>query len=233
MASINTTVFCSILNCFDLFFLCHFLSCDHQVQVKSVIMSSQNLDARLQKASNINRLDVLKKLLEKDANRKRQAYTTEVKYHAFMVLESGMKQTQLAKQLGVHKGTLSKWVRDKQRILEAVHAGKALNRNKDKDSKWSELSDAMQQWVCGITSHDTDARIDGPQFKAQADKQAQSLFLKGFKQYENFKCSEGFFSWWKTRLQFSHKRATGEKNSAQPGAVEAFLETTMKDILGR
>ena len=91
----------------------------------------------------------------------------------------------------------------------------------------------MYQWVCGVTSHDTEARINGPEFRLKAEKIAEEMARKGDKKYEDFKCSDGFITRWKHRFQMVVRRATGEKNSANPGAVENFLETTMTEIFNR
>lgn len=180
----------------------------------------------------MDRVEKIKKQMEKmNKDKKRNPFTMQMKYDCLMVLEGGMKQVELAKKLGITKTTLNTWVRKKKDILLKANSGQEMKRQKNKDGNYPELSRALFTWLCGVTSTDTDARINGPEFKEKAEKLAKEFYRKGDETYKDFTCSEGFLCRWKKRFQVSVKRATGEKNSALPGAVEDFIESTMKEIL--
>ena len=92
----------------------------------------------------MDRLEKLRKKLEKEKNRQRSSFDLQTKYEAIMIVESGVSQKRVYESMGVKKSTFNTWMRKKDAILKQFNSGQ---ETKEKEGKGWLLSRTLTSHV--------------------------------------------------------------------------------------
>ena len=136
--------------------------------------------------------------------RKMSCKSLQEKYQALKELENGFSNKDLAVKYDVPRSTVSTWVKNKKKIVEAFEGG--LNNpaaQKLRASHHENLDRALYKWYIGVRNQG--ARISGPIVKEKARSYAKELDI------EDFKGSSGWLDRWKNRHCIKFDRAVSRE----------------------
>ena len=105
--------------------------------------------------------------------RKVGSYTLAEKYEILLLLNKGEKACKLSKPFNIPKNSISTWAKpeNKQKIMNEFESGTVgLQRKRFKEGKYSDIEDALLQWVKDLRSRSTPVPIDGKTLKCQAER---------------------------------------------------------------
>ena len=132
------------------------------------------------------------------------------KYKALQKIEEGKStKKSIAKEYGVKKNTISTWIANKRKIIEAYESGQvSSSRKKLKKSDNKDVDEAVFTWFKNVRSNNIPA--NGIIIKEKALSLAKSLELT------DFRASDGWLDKWKQRHNVTFKAVSGEGNAVTP-----------------
>ena len=74
------------------------------------------------------------------------------KYSTLKEVEDGKTKSQVAAKYGIPKNTLSTWLKNKDKILEATKKGSNSKRQRLRQGTFANLDQAMFKWLCFSSS---------------------------------------------------------------------------------
>ena len=149
------------------------------------------------------------------------------KYKALQKIEEGksMKKS-IAEEYGVKKNTISTWIANKRKIIEAYESGQVnSSRKKLKKSDNKDLDEAVFTWFKNVRSNNSP--VNGIIIKEKALSLAKSLELT------DFRASDGWLDKWKQRYNVTFKAVSGEGNAVTPEMTASWSETYLPIILSK
>ena len=166
-------------------------------------------------------LFVLKMLVA--GKRKYTHKTLREKCQALKDLEKGESNKDVAAKYNVPKNTLSTWVKNKEKLFDALKKGANVKRQKLKSGNHKLMEQAICNWFLNMRSQNVPLSASMIQEKAV-------IFAKELNT-ENFQASDGWLRRWKERNNISFKTVSGESKSVTPEMVNAWSETSLPTLL--
>ena len=198
-------------------------------------MSGWFIDKKRGPPSQKSEMDQLKERIrnEKKADRVRQGYTIETKLRVLNQVNLGIKsQSEIAKELGLTTTTLNTWKRKQTQINKEARSGREVSRRRNRPGPNHVILERLNQWFNATMVNGTGARINGPELKEKANQIARELYKQtGDPLYRDFEATDSMITRMRYRYGIKQARATGEKNDADPQAVDEWMKTTMTEIL--
>ena len=152
------------------------------------------------------------------SKRKLNIKSIKDKYSALKEVEDRKTKSQVAAKYGIPKNTLSTWLKNKDKILEATKKGSNSKRQRLRQGTFANLDQAMFKWLLIFRSRDV--ALSGLVFKTKAIAFAEKMNV------ENFKASDGWLDRWKKRFNLSFKTVSGESNVCADAMVAPWEQTT-------
>lgn len=158
---------------------------------------------------------------------KRRNISITEKYKALKKIEEGQRtKKSIAEEYGVKKNTISTWIANKTKIMEAYESGQINpSRQKLKKSDNRDLDEAVFIWFKNARSNNIP--VNGNVIKEKALSLAQSFELT------DFRASDGWLDKWKQRHNVAFKAVSGEANDVTPEMTASWKETYLPTILSR
>ena len=166
-------------------------------------------------------LFVLKMLVA--GKRKYTHKTLREKCQALKDLEKGESNRGVATEYNVPKDTLSTWVKNKERLFDALKKGTNFKRQKLKSGNQELVDQANFNWFLNMQSQNVLLSASMIQEKAV-------IFAKELNT-ENFQASDGLLRRWKERDDISFKTVSGASKSVTPEIVNAWSQTSLPTLL--
>ena len=149
--------------------------------------------------------------------------TLREKYQALKDLEKAESNKNVAVKYNVPKNTLSTWVKNKEKLFDALKKGTNVKRQKLKSGNHESVDEVIFNWFLNIRSQNVPLSDSMIQEKAV-------IFAKELNT-ENFQASDGWLPRWKERNSISFKTVLGESKSATPEMVNAWSEMSLPTLL--
>ena len=157
--------------------------------------------------------------------RKLSMKSLEDKYHAIKDIENGISNKDAAAKYNVPKNTISTWLKNREKILEAFEGGSTAIAKKLRTSKHENSQKALLKWFTAARAHSIP--VNGPILKAKAESYGVAMG-EG-----DFKCSEGWLGLWKKRHNIKFKTISGEASSCTADMTSSWEDTTLLTILSK
>ena len=125
------------------------------------------------------------------AKRLHKGQNLELKYKAFLELEKGKTNEEVAQLFGVPAHTLSVWKKNKNKIFQAFQQRSATTKRVKVDT-YDQVNKAGLKWFTRLRSENVP--VNGVLLEEKALYFAKELT------FENFKASDGWLDKWKKRL---------------------------------
>ena len=138
--------------------------------------------------------------------------TLREKCQAFKDLEKG-ENKDVAAKYNLPKNTLSTWVKNKEKLFDALKKGTNVKRQKLKSGNHELVDQAIFNWFLNMRSQNVPLSASMIQKKAV-------IFAKELNT-ENFQASDGWLRRWKERNKVSFKTVSRESKSVTPEMVNA------------
>ena len=124
------------------------------------------------------------------------------KYKALKEIEEGQSCITTSRKYGVAKNTISYWIKQKQKIFEAVEENNVSKKRKRvKPATYEELDNATYKWL--KSARDRNVPVGANVLKLKALELAKKL------DFGNFHVSDGSMDRWKKRFNVSFKTISG------------------------
>ena len=156
--------------------------------------------------------------MSQPAKRKVSTKSLHEKYKALKEIENGLSKKEAASKYKVALNTISTWLKNKEKIINAITKGKNLKTKNLKGGSYDKLDQAMYKYFLNVRSHNIP--VSGPMLKEKAMAYARQL------QIADFKGSDGWLDRWKT-----FKTVAGEASSCTPEMTASWEQTTLPTIL--
>ena len=129
----------------------------------------------------------------------------------------------VAAKYNVPKNTLSTWVKNKEKLFDALKEGTNVKRQKLKSGKHELVDQPIFNWFLNMGSQNVP-------LSASMIQQKAVIFAKE-SNTENFQASDGCLRQWKARNNISFKTVSRESKSVTPKMVNAWSETSLPTLL--
>ena len=137
-----------------------------------------------------------------------------------------VRRKSIAEEYGVKKNTISTWIANKRKIIEAYESGQVnSSRKKLKKSDNKDLDEAVFTWFKNVRSNNI--TVNGIIIKEKALSLAKSLELT------DFRASDGWLDKSKQRHNVTFKAVSGEGNTVTPEMTASWSETYLPTILSK
>ena len=124
------------------------------------------------------------------------------KYKALKEIEEGQSCIASSRKYGVAKNTISHWIKQKQKIFEAVEENNVSKKRKRvKRATYEELDNTTYKWL--KSARDGNVPVGANVLKLKALEFPKKLDLG------NFHASDGWMDRWKKRFNVSFKTISG------------------------
>ena len=140
------------------------------------------------------------------------------KCQALQDLEKGLSNKDVVAKYGVPKNTLSIWVKNKEKLVNALEKGTNGKQQKLKTGNHELVDSAIFKWFLNM-------RSDNVPLSASVIQEKAVMFAKDLN-VENFQASDGWLRRWKERNNITFKTVSGESNSVTPDMVNSWFETS-------
>ncbi|XP_072143873.1 tigger transposable element-derived protein 4-like [Dermacentor andersoni] len=127
--------------------------------------------------------------------------TVDKKAAIIRLIELGQTQVNVAKEFNISKQTWPDYVKNKEKILSAVHQSHCKSTKNDRKGQHPKLEEAPQLWFKGVLAKNLP--VSGNMFKPKAEM----LALK--KGIQDFKFTDGWIRGFKKRHGVSLKKVRG------------------------
>ena len=161
--------------------------------------------------------------MSQPAKRKVSTKSLHEKYKALKEIENGLSKKEAASKYNVALNTISTWLKNKEKIINAITQGKNPKTKNLKGGSYDKLDQAMYKYFLNVRSHNIP--VSGPMLKEKAMAYARQL------QIADFKGSDGWLDRWKTRHGITFKTVAGEASSCTPEMTASWEQTTLPTIL--
>ncbi|KAG0418497.1 hypothetical protein HPB47_004845 [Ixodes persulcatus] len=101
------------------------------------------------------------------------------------VEKGGRTKSSIAKEFGIPLSTLSKIVKNKDKVFEGFQQSFSSKRKRQRDSKFPDVEAAVLQWLQNVRA--ANLPVSGPMIMEKADALALQMG------YTNFSCTKGWF----------------------------------------
>ena len=119
----------------------------------------------------------------------------EEKYKAIKNADSGIKKSAVANKLGIPLNTLSTWLKNREKIKEAVTQNTVVGqRKRQRVGQFEDMEEALLHWFRDTRKNNVP--INGPLVCSKAQQFSEHLQVNGFK------CSVGWLNRFKARHGF-------------------------------
>ena len=135
----------------------------------------------------------------------------------------GVSQASLARKYGVSTSQVSRLVKNKHELTEALESGGNQRRKHMCEGKEEDVGKALFLWFEQKTAQG--ARLSGPVLKQKASDLARA-------QGSDFFPSDGWLSRWKVRHNVVFRKEHGEKQSADLQSATDWKRDVLPQILG-
>ncbi|XP_005991452.1 tigger transposable element-derived protein 4-like [Latimeria chalumnae] len=130
----------------------------------------------------------------------------------------------VAKKFNVPRTTLSSWLENKDKILDAIDADTFnVNRKRMRTSTHSDIENCLLAWLRQARAQSI--LVSGPILTEKTNQFAAQLGV------ENFECTNGCLERFKARHHVSSRLVRGEANSAPQLLISEWKTTTLVAIL--
>ena len=161
--------------------------------------------------------------MSQPVKRKVSTKSMHEKYKALKEIENGLSKNEAASKYNVALNTISTWLKNKEKIINAVMKGKNPKTNNLKGGSYDKLDQAVYKYFLNVRSQNIP--VSGPMLKEKAMAYARQL------QIADFKGSDGWLDRWKTRHGITFKTIAGEASSCTPEMTASWEQTTLPTIL--
>ena len=134
--------------------------------------------------------------------------TLREKCQALQDLEKGESKNDVAAKYNVPKNNLSTWVKNKEKLFDALKKGTNVKRQKSKSDNHELVDQTIFDWFLNMRSQNVSLSASMIQEKAVT-------FAKELNT-ENIQASDGWLRRWKERNNISFKAVSGESKSVTP-----------------
>ena len=138
-------------------------------------------------------------------------------------LKSGIAKKDVAAQYKFPPNTLSTWIKNKDKIVQAFEGGDSHSQRKKRASNHDEVDKALYKWFTKV--REEGVPISGGILREKASKYARE---KGI---ETFKASNGWFDRWKGRHGIVFKTVYCEAKSCTADMTASWETITLPTIL--
>ena len=157
--------------------------------------------------------------------RKLNLKTIQDKYQAIRAVEAGnKKKSEIAKEFNVPPNTLSTWLKNKDKIVEAYESssfGPATKKMRTAD--FPDVEKALDIWFRNARANSVP--ISGPILKDRGQDLAKLLG------HHEFKCSDGWLSRFKSRHDYQFRVISGEAHAAPQDAINTWKTGPLQTLL--
>ena len=155
-----------------------------------------------------------------------QAKSYEEKFKAIKDVDSGTKKSVVARNLGIPLYTLSTWLKNREKIEEAVRQNLISGQRKRmRTGTFGDIEEALMKWFRNARKNNLP--FNGPLLLSKAKQLADRLEI------ENFRGSVGWLNRFKVRHGLLFRQISGEEKTVNEVDVLSWKETVLKDILHR
>lgn len=152
---------------------------------------------------------------------KRKAFTLQTKYDIIKKLQSGIKQSEIGKELGLNKSTICMIWKQKDKILESYeHENSTVKRLRK--SAHDEVDKGLLKWFS--QKREKNATITGAVLQSKAEDLGTKI------EGDNFKCSRSWIERFKKRHDINAGKIVGEAASVNMETVHDWLENKWPNI---
>lgn len=149
--------------------------------------------------------------MESSQNKKRNAWSFQLKLEALDLLKSGKTQAEVTQHIGAGESMLRGWIKDEANLLQATNsfdASKGLHR-KLRTANDNSLDKIMYAWFMQECAERT--LVSGESIRSQAEKLKKDLNKHCEAQMgeKEFKASKGWLSRWKKGMEFTRLQFQG------------------------
>jgi len=147
---------------------------------------------------------VVERMSEQGKKRKLNSKLITEKYDILKEVDKGNSAASIAKKYSIPKQTLSNWLKNKERIYEAVDSNSPTQkRHRLRASPYENLDKACNTWL--VNARTQNIPISTAMFKTKALHLAKEL------KCDNFLASAGWLKSWKKRRNVSFETVSGIK----------------------
>ena len=156
----------------------------------------------------------LERMSAKKSGSKYQTKTFEEKFKALKDVDSGIKKSVVAKDLGIPLSTLSTWLKNRDKIEAAVlKDGLSGGRKQRRNSRFEDVEEAL------LDARKNNLPINGPLLTTKAKQLAERLDV------DDFICSVGWLNRFKARHRILFRKLSGEEKVVNDVALSTWKET--------
>lgn len=158
------------------------------------------------------------------ASRKLQTLSLTVKFEILCKIEQGKKQSEIAKEYGIPRTTVTTFVRNKEKILSAFQSCAEPSRKRLRTSDFKDVENATLLWL-------RSARKNLVPLSGAILQEKARQFAKALGQNE-FQGSTGWLARFKKRHRIVFKSVCGEKGAALSNeAVKEWKQNVLQDAM--
>ena len=141
----------------------------------------------------------------------------KLKYSALKEVLNGIPNSKGALKNGIPKNNLFTWLRNKEKIFDAVEKGNKPYRQRLRKASFSNLNQAIFKWLPIVRSGDV--TVSALILKTKALEFAAKMKV------DNFHASDGWLDRRKKQYSISFKKVSGEANACRNEMVTPWKET--------
>ena len=136
-----------------------------------------------------------------------QAKSYEEKFKAIKDVDSGTKKLVVARNLGIPLNTLSTWVKNREKIENAVCQNLiSRQRKRRRTGTFEDIEEALLKWFRDARKNNLPINVSLLQSKAKQ--------LADRLEIENFRCSVGWLNHYKARHGLLFRQISGEEKQS-------------------
>ncbi|XP_002165552.2 tigger transposable element-derived protein 4-like [Hydra vulgaris] len=151
--------------------------------------------------------------------------TVKVKYNTLKEVLDGISNSKVALKYNIPKNTLSTWLRNKEKIFNAVEKGNNPKRQRTRKGSFANLDQAIFKWFFIVRSRNV--TVSALILKTKAMEFAERMNVT------KFHASGGLLDRWKKQYNISFKMVSGEANACTSKMVTPWEKTALQTILSK
>ncbi|XP_049520395.1 tigger transposable element-derived protein 4-like [Dermacentor silvarum] len=139
------------------------------------------------------------------------------------LVESGRSRAEVAKEFQISKQTLSDYIKNKQKILEAAEKSTGSRQKNVSQGTYPKLEEALLVWLKSTVA--SKVPVSGGLLKQKAEMMALQMNIEGFK------VSDGWLRNFKKRFDLSFKKLCGESAAVDLSVVANYRSEKLQSLL--
>lgn len=139
------------------------------------------------------------------------------------LVESGRSRADVAKEFHISKQTLSDYIKNKQKILEAAEKSTGSRQKNVSQGTYPKLEEALLVWLKSTVA--SKVPVSGGLLKQKAEMMALQMNIEGFK------VSDGWLRNFKKRSDLSLKKLCGESAAVDLSVVANYRSEKLQSLL--